>query len=216
MLAIQPQYLSLTKLLDGRLFRIPEYQRAYSWTSHERKDLFGDVLRMHSKEPDEGHFMAAVVCLRRQKQTLGTDEFHVVEVVDGQQRLTTLIVLLNCIKLALSKQDRVEEKLARELGELLVKTEGDELLLLQTNHDSSQHFSTFLRKDKAQPSDTAKTIADLEILKCIEDCRRFISEWTNQTDTLPSLAALLKNRLFFLLHEIEDERSVYTVFEVLN
>jgi uncharacterized protein with ParB-like and HNH nuclease domain len=145
MIAIHPQYLSLSKLLDGRLFRIPEYQRAYSWTTHERQDLFGDIERMHAKGPDEGHFMAAVVCLRRKQQILGTDEFHVVEVVDGQQRLTTLIILLNCIKLALHDEKKGKEKLALELGELLVKVEGDELLLLQTNHDSSQYYSTFLR-----------------------------------------------------------------------
>lgn len=216
MLTIQPQYLSLSKLLDGRLFRIPEYQRAYSWMTHQRQDLFGDILQMHSKGPDEGHFMAAVVCLRREKQTLGTDEFHVVEVVDGQQRLTTLIILLNCIKSALNSKDKAEEKLGRELGELLVKPEADELLLLQTNHDSSQYFSTFLRKGTAPAASTAKTIADREILKCIEDCHRFVADWTKNTDKLPALAALLKNRLFFLLHEIEDERSVYTVFEVLN
>lgn len=83
MIAIHPQYLPLAKLLDGRLFQIPEYQRAYSWTSHERQDLFSDIEKTHAKGTDEGHFMAAVVCLRRKKQVLGTDEYHVVEVVDG-------------------------------------------------------------------------------------------------------------------------------------
>src|ERR1700731_2518932 len=101
MIAIHPQYLSLSKLLDGRLFRIPEYQRAYSWTSDERQDLFGDMLRIPAKGPDEGHFMTAVVYLRRKQEILGTDEFHVVEVVDGQQRLPTLIILLNWLKLRL-------------------------------------------------------------------------------------------------------------------
>lgn len=216
MLAIHPQYLTLSKLLDGRLFRIPEYQRAYSWTTHERQDLFGDIKKVHLKGPEEGHFMAAVVCLRRKKQILGTDEFHVVEVVDGQQRLTTLIILLNAIKMAIDKSGKAEEKLARELGELLVKVEGDELLLLQTNHDSSHHFATFLRKGTAQSSNAAKTIADREILKAIEDCQSFVADWKVNIATLPALAALLKNRLFFLLHEIEDEKSVYTVFEVLN
>jgi uncharacterized protein with ParB-like and HNH nuclease domain len=43
MTTIQPQYLTLTKLLDGRLFHIPEYQRAYSWTRIQRVDLFGDI-----------------------------------------------------------------------------------------------------------------------------------------------------------------------------
>jgi hypothetical protein len=216
MINIQPQYLTLAKLLDGRLFRIPEYQRAYSWTSHQREDLFGDIEKMHAKGPEEGHFMAAVVGLRRDKQILGTDEFHVMEVVDGQQRLTTLIVLFNAIKLALSEANKSEAKLSRELGELLVKVEGDELLLLQTNHDSSQHFTNYLRKGTAQPPNKAKTLADREILEAIEECTAFVSKWKDRGEPLPALATLLKNRLFFLLHEIDDEKSVYTVFEVLN
>lgn len=216
MITIHPQYLTLSKLLDGRLFRIPEYQRAYSWTSRERQDLFGDIKKVHDKGPEVGHFMAAVVCLRRDKQTLGTDEFYVLEVVDGQQRLTTLIILLNTIKRALNRGNRAEDKLARELTELLVKVEGDELLLLQTNHDSSHYFATFLRKDTSPESASATTLADREILRAIEDCQAFIQEWTEGGDSLSSLAALLKNRLFFLLHEIDNEQTVYTVFEVLN
>ena len=216
MLTIHPQYLTLSKLLDGRLFRIPEYQRAYSWTSRERQDLFGDIEKVCAKGQDAGHFMAAAVCLRREKQTLGTDEFHVLEVVDGQQRLTTLIILLNTIKLALNRKAKAEAKLKRELSELLVKVEGDELLLLQTNHDSSRYFATFLREGTSPASASATTLADREILLAIENCQAFISKWTAGGESLSSLAALLKNRLFFLLHEIEDEQTVYTVFEVLN
>jgi hypothetical protein len=216
MLTIQPQYLSLAKLFDGRLFRIPEYQRAYSWTSHERQDLFSDIEKTHAKGEDEGHFMAAVVCLRRMKQSLGTDDFHVMEVVDGQQRLTTLIVLINALKLALDEKNQAEAKLARELSELLVKVEADELLLLQTNHDSSHHFANYLRKGTANSSDTATTLADREILGAIKDCTDFVEAWKERGDSLLSLASLLKNRLFFLLHEIDEEKTVYTVFEVLN
>ena len=216
MITIHPQYLTLSKLLDGRLFRIPEYQRSYSWTSSERQDLFGDIEKVRTKGQDAGHFMAAVVCLRREKQTLGTDEFHVLEVVDGQQRLTTLIILLNAIKLALNCKDKAEAKLARELSELLVKVEGDELLLLQTNHDNGHYFATFLRRGTSPASATATTLADREILRAIEDCQAFTAKWTDGGESLSSLAALLKNRLFFLLHEIEDEQTVYTVFEVLN
>lgn len=216
MIVIQPQYLTLSKLLDGRLFKIPEYQRAYSWTAHQREDLFSDIKKTYAKGPDEGHFMAALVCLRRATQTLATDEFHVMEVVDGQQRLTTLIILLNAIKLALNEGEKAAAKIKRELAELLVKVEGDELLLLQTNHDSSFHFATFLRKGTAPAPDTAKTLADREILEAIDGCKNFVSEWKEGGTTLPELVALLKNRLFFLLHEINDEKTVYTVFEVLN
>lgn len=215
-LVIHPQYLPLAKLLNDRLFRIPEYQRAYSWTSKERRDLFADIKKTHSKGNDAAHFMAAAVCLRRNKQVLGTDEFQVVDVVDGQQRLTTLIILLKTIALALKPEDKAEKKLAGELEELLVKADTDELLLLQTNHDSSHHFANFLRKGTAPASDEAKYLADRELLKAIEECTDFVSEWQTRGETISSLVALLKNRLYFLLHEIEDEKSVYTVFEVLN
>jgi Protein of unknown function DUF262/Protein of unknown function (DUF1524) len=216
MITIQPQYLTLAKLLDGRLFRIPEYQRAYSWTKHQRKDLFDDIQKIYAKCPDAGHFMAAVVCLQRNKQILGTDEFHVLEVVDGQQRLTTLIILLNTIKLALDLENKAEEKISRELNELLVKVDSDELLLLQTNHDSSHYFANFLRQGTTHQPKLATTIADQEILQAIEDCSRFVEGWKNKGNDLPALVALLKNRLFLLLHEINDEKTVYTVFEVLN
>ena len=216
MITIQPQYLTLAKFLDGRLFRIPEYQRAYSWTWHQRNDLFSDIKKTHAKGPDEGHFMAAVVCLRRTKQTLGTDEFHVLEVVDGQQRLTTLIILLNAITRALDESIKAEAKLARELSELLVKVEADELLLLQTNHDASHYFAKYLRDGDAPEPSVAKTLADREILQAIEECKEFVSSWTQDGHSLPALLALLKNRLYFLLHEIDNEKAVYTVFEVLN
>lgn len=216
MIAIHPQYLPLSKLLNDRLFRIPEYQRAYSWTSKERKDLFSDIRKTHAKGSEAGHFMAAAVCLRRGKQTLGTDEYQVLEVVDGQQRLTTLIVLLKAIVLALNPKDKAEKKVLDELNDLLVKAETDELLLLQTNHDSSHYFVNYLRKGVSPPSAEAKMLADKELLHAIEDCQEFVKEWRNDSLMLTSLVALLKNRLYFLLHEIEDEKSVYTVFEVLN
>lgn len=216
MIKIQPQYLSLAKLLDRRLFRIPDYQRAYSWTSQQRKDLFEDLIKTHAKGKDEGHFMAAVVCLRRETKELGTDEFQMLDVVDGQQRITTLIILFKAICLALDPEHGPEKKLLEEMSDLLVKPDSDELLLLQTNHDSSHHFADFLRKGKSVAVTTAKTTADRQILSAIEDCQQFLRKWKENGNDLLSLGALLKNRLYFLLHEIEEEKAVYTVFEVLN
>ena len=216
MLDIQPQYLTLSRLLDGRLFIIPEYQRAYSWTSHQRNDLFKDIERVYSKGANASHFMAAVVCRRTKKLPIGTDEFYQLDIVDGQQRITTLIILLNAIKLALDSKKPAERKLHRELSELLVKGDGAKLLLLQTNHDSSHHFSDYLRNGNAEDPGSVGTLADRELLQAIEECEEFVESWQERKRRLTSLVALLKNRLSFLLHEITDEEAVYTVFEVLN
>ena len=152
----------------------------------------------------------------KKKLSIGTDEFYQLDVVDGQQRLTTLIILLNAIRFALNTENAEEKKLQRELSELLVKGDGAKLLLLQTNHDSSHYFSNYLRNGTADHSRTAHTLADRELLQAVEDCQDFVESWQERNRRLTSLAALLKNRLSFLLHEITDEKAVYTVFEVLN
>lgn len=71
---IQPQYIPLGKLLHGRLFRIPQYQRAYSWLTEHRKALFDDIRRTWDKGSDRSHFMATVVGLRRGKRIIFTEE----------------------------------------------------------------------------------------------------------------------------------------------
>jgi uncharacterized protein with ParB-like and HNH nuclease domain len=134
---IQPVFQSIGMLLQGRLFRIPEYQRAYSWQEKQRDDLFRDIEKVAGSGNDSTHFMATIVGLRRNKKTIAADEYVGVEVVDGQQRLTTLIILLKALAKALRKSD---DKYAGEIDSLLVKGDDLSLLLLQTNHDFTQYL----------------------------------------------------------------------------
>ncbi len=213
---IQPQHIALGVLFHGRLFRIPEYQRAYSWHSKQRNDLFEDIRRTWDKGGDATHFMATIVGLRRDKITIITDEHQVIEVVDGQQRITTLILLLKAIAKAVDRSEPVGQRIGQEIDETLVKPDKASLLLLQTNHDLSNYFADYLRGGDHPSSDSAKTLADREILLAIEECERFALIWQKEGKPLADLVTLLKNRLTFVFHEIGDEALVYTVFEVLN
>jgi uncharacterized protein with ParB-like and HNH nuclease domain len=127
---IQPKFLTLSDLFANRLFRIPQYQRSYSWSTKERHDMFDDIARLRNR-PEQRHFMATVVGLNRGLKTIITDEYSVIEVVDGQQRLTTLVVLLKAIQLSLANHS----KLAAELQAILIKQDELSLILLQMNHD---------------------------------------------------------------------------------
>jgi hypothetical protein len=160
--------------------------------------------------------MATVVGLRREKRAIITDELQVIEIVDGQQRITTLIVLLKAIAKALDRSQPDEDKTGRELDETLVKPDKASLLLLQTNHDSSDFFANYIRTAVYPSSDSAITHADHELLTAIEECEKFVAEWRKEKGSLLELLSLLKNRLTFVFHEIGDESVVYTVFEVLN
>lgn len=212
--SIHPQYLTLGNLINNRLFRIPEYQRAYSWETPQREDLFGDIRKMKQSGSAE-HYMATMVTLTKSPKLIGTDEHQVSEVVDGQQRVTTLILILKAIEKLLDGPEKREKKAATDLAELLVKPDTDALLLLQTNHDTSHYFANYLRSGEYPKVRVAKTLADRELLRAITQCEEFVKSW-KEAGSLIELLALLKNHLTFVLHEIEDEGTAYTIFEVLN
>jgi hypothetical protein len=62
---IQPKYVTLTGLFADRVFRIPSYQRFYSWQAKQREDLFTDIYTLSEVAGDEHHFMATIVCQYR-------------------------------------------------------------------------------------------------------------------------------------------------------
>ena len=105
MIQIQPQHVTLDQLFYGRVFRIPHYQRPYSWRRKQRGDLFQDIRRARDAGQDRFHFMATVVGLRREKRTIMARDHQVTEVVDGQQRITTLILLLKAITKVIQESD---------------------------------------------------------------------------------------------------------------
>ena len=164
---LNPKHLTLNGLLQGRLFRIPDYQRAYAWGSKQRKELFSDIIEVYKSGQD--HFMATVVGLMRDKRRIVADEYQAVDVVDGQQRLTTLIIMFKAIEKALDPKKTDESKIKREICELLVKGDDFALVLLQTNHDSSSIFIDYIRTGKIS-SGAPETIADKNLIAAEREC----------------------------------------------
>ncbi|MGO4600383.1 DUF262 domain-containing protein [Terrabacter sp. 2YAF2] len=75
---------------DGNiLYRVPPYQREYSWYKAQWEDLFEDLI-----EADGAHFLGTIITL---DQTTDTLEGNILHVIDGQQRLTTLTLLLAAV-----------------------------------------------------------------------------------------------------------------------
>ncbi len=98
------QLLTLSKIFTERLFRIPDYQRGYAWTEKQLKDFWSDIQQL---EPPHSHYVG-VLTLENVSQEIyrnWEDDLWIIEaksyqpyfVVDGQQRLTTSIILLQAI-----------------------------------------------------------------------------------------------------------------------
>jgi hypothetical protein len=216
-MSIRPDYLTFDDLLQKKLFIIPNYQRAYSWGNKQRKDLFLDLEKLHkNSDQEKHHFMATIVCSKIGKETGVVDEFRVFHVVDGQQRLTTLIILLKAVQKILANGNDKEQKVATDLQSLLIK-EDNRLILLQTNHDNSQFFRDYLEKGSLPDNDQVKTASTQHMLEALNESETFVNKWVAaKKDGGLSLLQLIKNRLGFIFYLLEDEGSAYTVFEVLN
>ena len=80
---------NISSIFNGNLFVIPSYQRKYSWTNKERMELWNDI--KEAKANTINHFFGTLIF----KQTENENLDEVYEIIDGQQRTTTLFLLLN-------------------------------------------------------------------------------------------------------------------------
>lgn len=209
---IEPRYSNLNELFASRVFRIPKYQRFYSWEQKQRKDLLDDIDALQERGDEEHHFMATIVCFRtKERKPIGVKIYDLYDVVDGQQRLTTIIILLKCIHLLL--EEGSDEW--RDIADTLVKKDGH-LVLLQTNNANERLFHAFIKDGRSPEDEGLKTAADRRLRDAIKECRDFVAAWKETHGTVLSLLNLILYRLGFVVYDTEKGSLVYTIFEVLN
>ena len=82
---------NIYKILDGsKQFLVPVYQRYYSWGYEQCERLWNDIVKMQ-KSGKPGHFVGSIVNIAEQAMPTGVQKYMI---IDGQQRMTTLTLLL--------------------------------------------------------------------------------------------------------------------------
>ena len=100
---------SLTHFLNrSQQFTIPIFQRKYDWTKRECKQLFEDI-KMIGESPNETHFLGSIVHLNDKHNTI-----PIYRVIDGQQRLTTIALLISALAKFLKKHDIEDMEITSE------------------------------------------------------------------------------------------------------
>ena len=100
------------KLLDflkkSPQFVIPIYQRTYSWTEKECRQLWEDILRTGNSDEISAHFVGSIVYIEKGLYQVSSQSPMLV--IDGQQRLTTLTLLLAALARTLEKLDEASRE----------------------------------------------------------------------------------------------------------
>src|SRR5699024_4508195 len=84
---------SIREIFQDFWFVIPEYQRAYVWSSDQVNELMDDLWFAYENKSDSEYFLGSIVL-----KSLANQEFAEYEVLDGQQRLTTFYLLMGVIR----------------------------------------------------------------------------------------------------------------------
>jgi hypothetical protein len=237
---MQAHDMPLTKLINvdqgaREHFHVPKYQREYTWRRWQLEQLLNDI-----EDNDQGYFMGSIICVN-DAQTLGPGDEIIFEVVDGQQRLTTLSLLLATIYYKLSEaihsytpadeQDEEEAKSAlTNIRAKLIKRKKDAKPGEVGSFNTGKN-TYFLR---VQPSAQNHNLEDYRYLLSsagvVEDqakprfvgIRQLARAYTYFEERVPSdVPCLLNllgkiNQLMFVQITVGTQSDAFTLFESLN
>ena len=133
-------------------FVIPIYQRTYSWTERECRQLWNDILRTGSNDASAAHFVGSIVYIEKGLYQVSSQSALLV--IDGQQRLTTVMLILEALARCVGDREPLDGFSAKKirsyylLNPLEEGERGFKLLLTQTDKQSL----LALMQQKPQPS----------------------------------------------------------------
>ncbi|GAC81914.1 Protein of unknown function [Gordonia malaquae] len=208
-------------------FVIPLFQRAYVWKEDEQwEPLWKDVrrvaeLRISDPSRDVAHFLGAVVL---QADEARIDTMPTWNVIDGQQRLTTLQIMMDAASAVLMRPGT--DRYARRLESLTHNSadyvpEGASRLKLRHLNADRAAFDEVM--DAEPPVDyTAVTDADSQIVKAHRYFSSAITVWLGEADTdefadrAEALATVLQSQLQLVTIELTAAENSQEIFETLN
>ena len=211
-----PQRLTIEELLGGqRYYEIPRFQRPYSWDRSNWDDFWRDVF----EDNEEGYFIGPMVGFRRGRSG------PAVAVVDGQQRLTTITLLLAVIRDCLAEAG--EASLAEGIHRFIERPDRDNLarFVIQPE-ERSAYLNEGILQQRPDRTSSPKVQGDHGLRAAFGDLKSKVEDNLKgprggsltraaRTAKLKLLRdRLLSLRVIWIDHANEDD--AYVVFETLN
>ncbi len=234
---------NLQPVIEGtKQYVVPLFQRAYSWDKKEWETLWNDLLELCEEDEPRDHFIGSMVTMPTDSVPQGVSKFLL---IDGQQRLTTIFILLALVRN--EAKSSVGSTLAQEIEETLLTnrfkqgedvwkllpTQADRkafLQLLQTGDTiqqttrvskASEFFRRRLRSSEAPDLEILKkVIVDNLVLVSIvldpDDNPHLIFESLNAKGKPLSQADLIRNYFFMRIHANQQQRLYETTWEPIQ
>lgn len=211
--------LPVKEVFTGKLFKIPDYQRGYSWEKDQLEDLWEDIQNVRQATE---HYTGLITLSDTDSEEDSWTDFNAYSVIDGQQRLSTLVILINAIvkkakALGIPDLDRVPidkiiEKYLYETHSVNLNNKASKLSY-SSDDPSDEYFKTKILK-LSEPQNGVQTA----YTQRLEFANTFFGMKLENYEgaDLSELFKIVTTKLVFNVYYIKEDNEVSSIFESLN
>lgn len=233
---------SLGKVFENKIFRIPDYQRGYSWGEEQIREFCEDILSLQSKR---NHY-TGLISLKKidkkeaknwinEKWILDNNQYNAYYVIDGQQRLTTCVIfineIINYVRNLPENRDKYEADILikgtsiKDIREKFIYIEdpnsnGTTKTYKFGYEKDEQSYDYLINKILENSSDPSieETIYTLNLKKAKLIFNRLITQTYKKhgINGIEEIFVKLTQNLMFNIHYINNDSNVYVSFETMN
>jgi uncharacterized protein with ParB-like and HNH nuclease domain len=218
---------SLNDIFERRILRIPDYQRGYAWSSQQLDDFWEDIIQL---DPTRVHY-TGVVTLEPVKPQLWQkweqDEwiiegvgFKPFYIVDGQQRLTTSMILIQAILESIKSDVQLNYQSLETIRKRYVLYRADDgqrksfIFGYEKDNPSDEYLKTMIFGEHSHSNQYQETLYTQNLKTAKTYFKSKLSILSD--DEIALVFKKLTQKLKFNLYEIDDEIDVFVTFETMN
>lgn len=234
--------LSLTDLFNRKIFRIPDYQRGYSWEKLQLEEFWSDILNLL---PDREYYTGMISLKKLNNSDTNNDKWNderwlldnwnydAYHIVDGQQRLTTFIILINEI-VNFYKKMNPDKDLNQIFINSIPLSKIQEDFLVISKPDSSDIIKTYkfgyeidnpsyeFFKHKILDEPNSGLLSETFYTLNLEKAKNFFEEKINEEynehgiSSIESIFKKITQKMKFNMYYIDNDFNVFVAFETMN
>lgn len=221
---------TLNQVFENSFFRIPDYQRGYAWETYQLDDFWEDLENMYKLNNNQKHYTGMITVEEVNRSSVDkmeswSDDLWLFEkgltayyVIDGQQRMTTIIILLKNIlekveEINFQKKEFWEQKFLYQSYENKYKSF---VFGYEKDNPSNEYFINEILGFRRATSDKVplSTLYTINLKNADKYFKDKLKDFDNKN--LGELFKKIINGLFFNFYEVSDDLDVFVTFETMN
>lgn len=213
----------LVKDVFSKWFRIPEYQRPYVWDKDQVTELLEDVMQARNSNPDSQYFLGSMVLKKNSKEE-GTTKYEEYDLLDGQQRLTTLFLITAVVRDLTPKTNMSRLKTCHETIYQMANPDDNIPERLRIVFDIRDQVKEFIKEFIKENGGTAKEnelkfkisnseedVSIRNMSKAILNIREYFA-----TNSIDNFFPYLRSNVLMIYVSADELEDAFRLFTIMN